>query len=68
MMAALTFPGSAGMGPGGSSEGPHCMETWFSFSFYALGTMGDEKSLCSTRELASQGDSLVQERSLAPKA
>lgn len=27
MKAALTFPDSAGTEPGGSSEGPHCMET-----------------------------------------
>ena len=43
--AALTFPGSAGVGPGGSSEGPPYMETWSSFSFHALGTTGDQKSL-----------------------
>lgn len=35
--AALTFPDSAGTEPGGSSEGPHRMETWFSFHFHALG-------------------------------
>ena len=38
MKAALIFPESAGMVPGGSSEGPHHMETWFSFDFHALGT------------------------------
>lgn len=53
MNTALTFPGSAEMGPGGISEGPHCMETWFSFSVHALGTVGDQKALCFTRELDS---------------
>lgn len=54
MKAALTCPGSAQVGPGGFSEEPHCMETRFSFSVYALGATGGQKSLCSTRELDSQ--------------
>lgn len=44
MKAALIFPGYAGAGPDGSSEGPHCMKTWFSFTFHALGTTGDKKN------------------------
>lgn len=49
MKVALTFPGSAEMEPGGSSEEPHGMATLLGFSFHALGTTGDPTSLCSSR-------------------
>lgn len=51
MMVVLIFLGFVGMGFGGFFEGFYCMEIWFSFSFYVLGIMGDEKLFCFIREL-----------------
>lgn len=66
MKAALTLPDSAAVGPGGSAEGPHGMETWFSVFSHSRDHWRPEVIL-STTKLDSQGDSLVQEISPAPR-
>lgn len=69
MKVALTFPGSAEMQTSGFSEESLMVwqHGWVSI-FTLLRTTGDQKSLCSARELDSQVDSLFQEASLAPRS